>query len=234
MGNDLCCAPAARARSPSYAREELTRKLREKKLSLSADTIDRAVTNELRRLWSEFNINDDAGLSKKDVVDLEAKLKANGYKLPLAINSFDFNRSGVIDRYEFEAAMQTALHSRAQNLELLMKGSDNLKSLATEAWNVLDVNEDGKIQMTELTTLLEVLSERLGEPMPTKRDICEVMTQYDTHKTNMLTREDFDLMMEEYFCKLYYIPRADTRDGEDGGSKQGGDAQVQGEDAQRR
>eukprot|EP00931_Biecheleriopsis_adriatica_P121643 TRINITY_DN96701_c0_g1_i1.p1 TRINITY_DN96701_c0_g1~~TRINITY_DN96701_c0_g1_i1.p1 ORF type:complete len:228 (+),score=44.73 TRINITY_DN96701_c0_g1_i1:36-686(+) len=203
MGADLCCAriPRGAQQMPSSIAIALQHLVGEK------SQLDAEIDAEIGRMYQDANLDARATLSMDEVNTLTAKLKERGWKLPVSLSAFDFDRSGELDSQEFSMAIRAAIHDRHKHLMLLLDGTEDRKQSAKHAFDQIDADGGGKLSAVELNPLLAGLASQLDEPMPSPQEIEDTLKKFDRNGDGELDLDEFTKLYTDTVCRLFFMPR---------------------------
>ena len=74
---------------------------------------------------------------------------------------------------------------------------------AREIFDSYDLNNDGKIEKSELKLILNNISKKLGLPLPTDNDINKGFKQLDKNNNNLLEFDEFIVFYKQVYDKLH-------------------------------
>lgn len=198
MGNEVCCSSRASAKFD----------LKKFKLQLgrSEEQLEEALGKEIEHLFAGADIDKNGALSHDEIEKLVQRMEGIGFEFPVAMRSFDFDRSGTIERPEFLAAMRTAIFERPHNLQQLLRNCQDVRGMTDQAWKHA-AGTDHHLRVETASQLMAAISTELGEEDHAQVDNAAQVSTYDANKDGVLSRTEFNKMYIDFLCKKYYAPR---------------------------
>lgn len=208
LGQVCCCGDAkTKVRTRWLGREAILHRANLKNImGQSQERLDEAIQSEIKRMFDDADIDCNENLNKSEVDAMVACLRKRGFEFPVAVESFDFDCSGSLDKKEFHTMMRVVLHERQGNLRKIIHATT--EGMLAEAWTVARGNASSYISMARLAPLLHSLSQELGEPPPKEEDVMKQMRKYDADHNHQLERHEFEVLYYDFLLKLFVLPRS--------------------------
>ena len=81
------------------------------------------------------------------------------------------------------------------NLNKILNNEDRLRELSNHAFESVDENGDGRIDVEELQKCLNTITKDLNIDMPSKEDVEQIMKNLDQDNDNELDKKEFKELM---------------------------------------
>jgi len=184
-----CGDVAGRQPLPSMVKKlqgfNTARQLKKVCLTVIAKQLSKSDVEDLRLYFKGLDKNSDGTISKQELVDGLSEVSRtipgmNTKELGLLMDSIDSDGSGSIDYTEFLAAA-------------LDRKTYQKRDVMWAAFRTLDVDGSGKIEKSELKTLLE----STGQTDVSDKKIADMMNEADKDKDGKLDFEEFMAMILE-------------------------------------
>ena len=85
--------------------------------------------------------------------------------------------------------------SEVEQIKALLNDEQKFTALATAAFNEVDADKSGKIDASELETLIGKFSGDIGLPPPPKEDVDGIFAALDTDQSGTLTIDEFKVLI---------------------------------------
>jgi Ca2+-binding EF-hand superfamily protein len=84
----------------------------------------------------------------------------------------------------------------------ILKNEKKFLQVTKTAFEIVDVDKSGSIDIDELGTVMRIISNDFGSDPPTKEEIAEVMECLDVDKSGTVEFDEFKLFIKDVLCVL--------------------------------
>mmetsp|Transcript_28227 Transcript_28227/g.25026 ORF Transcript_28227/g.25026 Transcript_28227/m.25026 type:complete len:95 (+) Transcript_28227:71-355(+) len=87
-------------------------------------------------------------------------------------------------------------------IKAILNDPDELKRITELAFNQVDTDKSGSIDMQELAALMNKVADQCNIPKPSESDVKEAWNAMDTNKDGKISVEEFGVLVKEILSAL--------------------------------
>ena len=96
-------------------------------------------------------------------------------------------------------------------IESILEDPVKLTALTEDAFENIDIDRSGFIEINELKELMNEINDRTGAPEPTEEEVTQIMDELDADGNGVIDKDEFKVLMEQVLQVLLQNKKASQK-----------------------